>query len=285
MRFSIICIALLTAFAASATGAAAQSTLSPSASPPAAASTPATINDSTSITGSTSSAYVLGRDDVIDVGLLGRTDFGGRARVQADGSIQLPLIGKLPAAEHTTAELSDQVRKALQTGGYFADPIVSIEVVSYSARYVTVLGAVGAPGLIPINKPYRLSEILARVGGVRDTAADYLVLRPEKGAEKQYKIKDLATGDLTQDPYVQAGDKIYSPLAETFYIYGQVHSPGVYALVNEMTVRMAIAKSGGLTEQGNDKSVDVTRGGKKMKLDIAGKLQPGDVVVVKERLF
>ena len=233
----------------------------------------------------TSSAYILGRDDVIEVSLLGRTDFGGRARVQADGTIQLPLIGKVTAAELSTAELADAVRARLQTGGFFADPIVNIEVSSYASRYVTVLGAVGSPGLVPINRPYRLSEILARVGGVRGDAADYLVVRSAKGEERHLPIRELATGDAQQDPYVVAGDKIYSPVADVFYIYGQVRSPGAYPLASEMTVRMAIAKSGGLTDSGSDKKIDVTRSGKKAKLDASAKLLAGDVLFVGERMF
>src|SRR5262245_30878610 len=42
---------------------------------------------------SASSAYILGRDDAVQVGMLGGGGFGGTTRVQADGTIQLPLIG------------------------------------------------------------------------------------------------------------------------------------------------------------------------------------------------
>lgn len=232
-----------------------------------------------------SSAYVLGRDDTLEIGLLGRTDFGGRARVQADGTIQLQFVGKIQAADRTTAELADAIRKALQAGGYFSDPVVTVEVSGYASRYVTVLGAVGSPGLIPMNRPYRLSEILARVGGVRDGAADYIVVRSAAGQEKRLLVRDLATGDANQDPFVTAGDKIYAPAAEIFYIYGQVNSPGAYPLQSGMTVRMAIAKAGGLTESGSDKKVDANRGGKKTRVDIASEVQAGDVLVVGERLF
>lgn len=253
--------------------------------PATAAAPPAPVAPSgPSVEGATT-AYILGRDDVVEVGLLGRTDFGGRARVQADGTIQLPFIGKVPAADRTTSELGDAVRAALQAGGYFADPVVTVEVVGYASRYVTVLGAVGAPGLIPINRPYRLSEILARVGGPRDNAADYIVVRSDDGGEKRYLIKDLSMGDVSQDPRVAAGDKIYVPTAELYYIYGQVNSPGAYSLQSDMTVRMAIAKGGGLTASGSDKKIDVTRAGNKEKIDIGAKIEPGDVLVVGERLF
>jgi polysaccharide export outer membrane protein len=246
---------------------------------------PGAAVSATGVADTGSSAYVLGRDDVVQVGLLGRNDFGGRARVQADGTVQLQFVGKIAAADHTTAELAETVRKALQAGQFFSDPVVTVEVVGYASRYVTVLGAIGAPGLVPINRPYRLSEILARVGGVRDGGADYIVVRPERGAEKKYLVRDLATGDLSQDPYVAAGDKIFVPSAETFYIYGQVNSPGVYPLQSGMTLRMAIARAGGLGESGSDKKADVTRAGKKVRIKLDEAVQPGDVVVIGERLF
>lgn len=256
-------------------------------SQPAAGAAPAASQPapSTGVTEGASSGYVLGRDDVVEVGLLGRTDFGGRARVQADGTIQLPFIGKVQAAEKTTSDLSETVRKALQTGGFFADPVVTVEVVGYASRYVTVLGAVGSPGLVPINRPYRLSEILARVGGVRDGAADYLIVTSASGEEKRLLIRELAAGDLSRDPYVTPGDKLYSPQAETFYIYGQVNGPGAYPIQTGMTVRMALAKAGGLTQQGSDKKVTATRAGKKVKLNLAEDVKAGDVIVVGERLF
>lgn len=255
------------------------------AAQPAGASQPAATAAVAASPGPASSAYILGRDDVIEVGLLGRTDFGGRARVQADGTIQLPFIGKVSAADKTTSELSDTIRKALQTGGFFSDPVVTIEVMSYASRYVTVLGAVSSPGLVPINRPYRLSEILARVGGVRDGAADYLIVRSDNGMEKRPLIRELATGDVNQDPFVTPGDKIYAPMAEVFYISGQVNSPGAYPLLSGMTVRMALAKAAGLSESGSDKKIDVNRGGKKIKVKLDDKIEPGDVMVVGERLF
>lgn len=279
MRLENLCIAIVAVLTFGLIAPALAQAQSTGQSQPAAGPAMQTVGEGTS------GAYILGRDDVVEVSLLGRNDFGGRARVQADGTIQLSLIGKIIAAEHTTAELSDTVRKQLQTGGYFADPIVNVEVVSYASRYVTVLGAVGQPGLVPINRPYRLSEILARVGGVRADAADYLVVRSEKGEERHLLIRELATGDASQDPYVAAGDKIYSPVADVYYVYGQINAPGVYPLATDMTVRMAIAKGGGLTESGSDKKVEVTRGGKKTKLDIGAKLLPGDVLFIGERMF
>lgn len=229
--------------------------------------------------------YVLGPEDVIEVDVLGRADFKTRAKLGADGTIQLPLIGRLAASERTARVLGEQIRKDLQDGGYFANPIVNVEVVSYASRYVTVLGAVGSPGLVPVNREYRVSEIIARVGGVRDTGADYVILRRQNAPEQRLSVKALATGDPAQDPIVLAGDKIFSPVADLFYISGQVNSPGSFPMLSDMTLRMAIARSGGLTPSGSDKRVTVTRKGEKVKLGLSDKIEAGDVIVVGERLF
>ena len=230
--------------------------------------------------------YILGPSDVVEIQVLGRADFTTRARIDQDGTIQLPYLGAVNAAHKTTAELSDQIKKALETGGYFSNPILSIEIVGFASRYVTVLGDVGAPGLIPVDRPYRLSEILARVGGGREDAADYVVVRSEKGAERHLSVKTLATGDEALDPYVSPGDKIFSPKADLIYVSGQVKTPGVFPLETGMTLRMAIARGGGVTDLGTDHRVKVTGpDGKPLKIGLDEKVGAGDVIVVGERLF
>ena len=230
--------------------------------------------------------YVLGPDDIIEVDVLGRADFKVRTKIGQDGAIKLPFIDSIAAANKTVGQLSLDVSKALEAGGYFAHPIVNVEVVSYASRYVIVLGSVGTPGLVPVDRPYRLSEIIARVGGIRPEGADYVVLRPENGPERRLSITSLATGDASQDPVVTPGDKIFSPMAEVFYVSGQVKTPGAYPVLAGMTLRMAIAKGGGLTDIGSDRGVKVThKGGKVEKLDLDGKITPGDVIVIGERLF
>ncbi len=230
--------------------------------------------------------YILGPGDVIEVSVLGRTDFTTRSRIGADGTLQLPYLGPVNASNKTSSQLGDAVAGALEKGGFFAHPILKVDIVSYASRYAIVLGSVGSPGLIPIDRPYRLSEILARVGGVKEGAADFVILRSEKGEERRLSISTLATGDASQDPFVSPGDKVFSPLAEVFYISGQIKSPGSFPLRAEMTLRMAISRGGGLTDIGSDHSVKITRKGKKLdKVDLDDQIQSGDVIVVGEKLF
>jgi polysaccharide export outer membrane protein len=230
--------------------------------------------------------YALGAGDVIEVNVLGRDDFKTRARIRPDGTILLPFLGAVSAAQRTPTELSASVAASLRSGGYYSNPVVSVDVVSYASQYVTVLGAVATPGLVPIDRAYRLSEIMARVGGTRMGGADYVVLRPTIGEEKRYNILTLATGDATQDPLVSPGDKIYVPDAELFYIYGEVNSPGAYPMMSEPTLRKAVARGGGVKPTGTTGRIRIYRQGEQIKgADLASALQPGDVIVVGERLF
>ncbi|MES2294225.1 MAG: SLBB domain-containing protein [Pseudomonadota bacterium] len=230
--------------------------------------------------------YILGSQDVIQVDALGRSDFSTKARIGADGTVQLPFLGAFPAADRTTVQLRDQIAAALQKGGFFAKPIIQVEIVSFASRYVTVLGAVGSPGLVPVERPYRLSEILARVGGVRENGADYVILRSTKGPERTLQVKDLATGDESTDPYVQPGDKIFSPTAELFYVKGQVKAPGGYPLTTNMTLVMALARGGGITDLGSDSHIKIVR--KNVTItpkDLNVKIEPNDVIDVGEGFF
>jgi polysaccharide biosynthesis/export protein len=282
---SIICLAC---FVTIATFAAQTSTMAQprSPAPPVAQSPAAAAAAAVQTPRRADDGYIIGAEDMVEVEVLGRNDFKVRGKIGADGAIQLPYIGSIPAANKTTLQLGDDVRAALEKGGYYKSPIMRVEVVGYASRYVTVLGNVGSPGLVPVDRPYRLSEILARVGGVRENGADYVVLTPEKGAVQKLSVKTLATGDRSQDPYVSPGDKIFSPQAELFYISGQVKSPGAYAISGDMTVRMAVARGGGLTDIGSEKSIKVTRtDGKVEKPGMNGQIKPGDVIVVGERLF
>jgi len=230
--------------------------------------------------------YVLGSSDVVDVSVQGRNDYNSRQRIAADGSIQLQFLGTIQAANKTARQLGDEIAAALDRGGYFTHPVVTVDVSSYASRYVVVLGNFGSPGLVPVDRPYHLSEIVARVGGVREAGADYVILRQHNGGERRLSLQALATGDSSDDPFVSPGDKIYSPPGEIFYISGQVKAPGAYTVLPNMTVRMAISRGGGLTDSGTDKRLSLTRTGKKQdRVDIDGKIQAGDVIVVGERLF
>jgi polysaccharide biosynthesis/export protein len=261
--------------------------LAPTPSPASAPALPSTAaNSGVPPETALDQSYILGPEDVIEIQIIGRSDFSVRARIAQNGTIQLPYLGTVNAADMTTQELSDQLSKSLDAGGYYSHPVLTVEIVSFASRYVTVLGEVATPGLVPIDRPYHLSELLACVGGPRGDAADHIVIRSDKGEQRQYSIEALATGDPSQDPLVAPGDKIFIPKSELFYISGQVKAPGAYSLDTGMTLRQAIARGGGLTDIGNDHGVKATtKDGKSVHLDLDSKIEAGEVIIIGEKLF
>src|SRR6185369_6244174 len=134
-----------------------------------------------------------GLGDVIEVSVVGRNDFQGRVRIGPDGSILLPLIGRMAAANLRPADLATQIRAALEKGGFYSQPVVRVEVVTVASRFVTVLGQVGSPGLVPLDRTYRLSEILAKVGAKITSGSDYVIVtRGEAGTQQRYGMAEIA---------------------------------------------------------------------------------------------
>lgn len=230
--------------------------------------------------------YILGTGDVIEVGVVGDTQGASRVQIQTDGSIQLPLIGTIKAGGTSLLQLRAMVVQALKSGGYYTNPAVNVTIVTYASRYVTVLGEVGTPGAVPIDRAYRVSDILARVGGTKASGAKLLKLRRANGQELSLEISKIATGGPDEDPLVAPGDKLFVPTAQTFYISGQVTRAGNYAVDDGLTLRKAIAVAGGLTQLGSNKKVKLIRDGKEIKgYDLEGPIQIGDVIEVGERFF
>jgi polysaccharide biosynthesis/export protein len=229
--------------------------------------------------------YVLGPDDVVEVSVLGQPEFTTRSRIRADGTIVLPYVGSTAVSGDTPVSLAKRISGVLKAGGYYSNPIVSVEIAGFASRYVIVLGAVAQPGLQPVDRPYRVSEIVARAGGIRGDGAEFVIVRREKGGELKLPFEKLATGDATDDPFVLPGDKVYVPPAETYYIYGQINAPGVYPIRDKLTLRKAIARGGGLGAAGSEKKISVYRDGKKTALALDGPILPDDVVVIGQRSF
>ena len=232
-----------------------------------------------------SEGYVLGPGDVIEVSVLGRDEFKPRVQVQVDGTVQLPYLRSVEAANLTVLQLRDRVSRMLEDGGYYVDPAVNVAVVSYASRYVTVLGEFATPGIVPVDRAYRVSEILARVGGARQTAGDEVFLRRANGQELRLPLTAIASGGPEQDPFVEPGDKLYLAEAPQFYVYGQVGAPGTYRIERGMTVRMALARSGGLTDRGSAKKIALYRGDTKVKATLDTLIGPDDTLYVGERFF
>lgn len=229
--------------------------------------------------------YVLGAGDTIDVAVIDSPDYKARVTVDPDGTVVLPLLGRTPAAGRTPIQLREDLRTRLISGGFFVRPEVSVTLVTAISRYATILGEISTPGLVALDRPYHLSEVVARAGGVKNASNDTISLTTAGGETKSYSLRVAATSGGDADPLVQPGDKIFVAPAQNFYIYGQVSSPGTYAIEPGMTVRQALARGGGLTALGTEKKIKLHRGDREFKASLDEKIQPNDTITIGERFF
>jgi polysaccharide export outer membrane protein len=230
--------------------------------------------------------YVLGPNDGLSVVVYGQTEFNVTTRVKPDGTIVVPLIGKVQAQGKTVLTLADEMTRRLVQGNFLRDPIVNIEVTEYASSYVRVAGKVGSPGLVPLDRSNRLLDILLRSGWVQDVGSEIIyVRRATGGQEVQVSTKDLARGTVA-DVVLQPGDTVFVPPSELVYLTGAVAAPGSYPLKRDMTVSEVVAMAGGVGPTGSSGKFGLKRGDAK-EIDVTGseKLQAGDVIRIRERLF
>lgn len=230
--------------------------------------------------------YQIGPEDVIEVDVLGQSDFRSRVKVKSDGTIPLPYIGNVEAQGYTAITLAQAVASRLKAAGIFAEPVVNVEIVSYASRYIIALGEVGSTGIVPVDRAYRLSEIIARVGGIKGTGTNYVILTRPGQPGMKFMFENLAKGTEQDDPMVQPGDKIFVPKAEVYYMTGAINSSGEFALNEALTIRKAIARAGGVKPEGSMNKVKIFRQGREIKrVNLETLVQPGDSIVIGERIF
>lgn len=243
-----------------------------------AAASPATAQPSTA-------GYILGINDEIQVSVFGARPLDVKTRIKEDGTITLPLLGEVSAKGMTTGALAGNIATKLKRGGYFVDPVVNVEVVSFVSNAVTAFGSLQQPGVYPLDRSQSVAMMLARAGGARPDAADYLILRRPGQPDKRISLADLATDNGTGAP-LAPGDTIFVPAAPVLFIYGQVHNPGKIVMRSGMTLRQALAEAGGPTLAGSQRKITLNRGASTMKrVDLDIEVQPGDVFYINEKLF
>jgi polysaccharide export outer membrane protein len=88
-------------------------------------------------------AYTLDSGDKLRIVVFGQDGITNSYIVGADGNVNLPLVGSVPARGFTTQQLSQMISERLKQG-YVREPHVSVEVDTY--RPFFILGEVTTPG-------------------------------------------------------------------------------------------------------------------------------------------
>ncbi len=131
-------------------------------------------------------------------------------RVDTDGNIDFPILGKLHVEGLKVSEVTGLIRDRIIEGKYIKDPVVSLEFLNF--KY-SVLGAVGSAGTYTVDGDrVTLLEAIAKAGDIsqRGRVDCVKVIREQNGQRVVY-AHDLRSKSLFESPcfYLQQNDIVY----------------------------------------------------------------------------
>ena len=200
----------------------------------------------------------IGRDDLIGITVYDSPELTRTVRVDSDGVIRLPMLQKhIQAAGLYPSELENAITTALTNENVLVDPIVTVSVVEYRSRPITVVGAVKSPLTFQATGTVTLLDAISRAGGLAENAgAEILVSRQPSGMSdksvtlvQRIPVYGLMGGDNPSlNLQLEGGEEVRVPEAGQVYVLGDVKKPGAFFITDgsESSVMKALALSEGL---------------------------------------
>jgi len=124
-----------------------------------------------------SADYVIAAGDVVSVRVFGQDAMSTHAKVRSDGKISMPFLGDVLVLGKPPAVVAREMEGGLKN--FINSPNVTVTVDEFQATTVTVLGEVGKPGTVAIERNAGVLQALANAGGLTENASreDIYVLR------------------------------------------------------------------------------------------------------------
>jgi polysaccharide export outer membrane protein len=206
--------------------------------------------------------YRLGADDGIAITVRQAPELNVTVRVAADGTISLPLIGTIAAAQLTITELDLAIEARLKER-FIREPDVTVAVTDARSHGVSVVGAVNKPGVHQVPPAGTLLDVIALAGGVTPDAGDtILITRAGDPAPIAVKLTEVLSATAANSR-INPGDVVNVQTAGLVYVMGAVKKPGAFAIRGNagVTVLRALAYGEGTTSLAAQRDAIVLRVG------------------------
>jgi polysaccharide export outer membrane protein len=171
----------------------------------------------------TRASYAIANSDRLRITIYQEEDLSCFSRVDANGLINLPLIGEVSVAGKTVVEAQHLIEAAYRDGRYLVKPQVTINIEEYAPREVSIDGKVRNPGRfpLPIEANMTVLDLVTKAGGLLDTAKGtaITVTRISKDGKKEVFTVDVESLMKGRDKAkatdnsltLQPGDIVYVP--------------------------------------------------------------------------
>ena len=255
-----------------------------------------------------SAEYKIGPKDLLEITVLGVQEINKLVvRVSEEGRITLPLLGEVDVGDLSKFEVEKKLTE-LAGEKIVLKPQVTVHILEYLSRRVSVVGAVEKPG--PFELLGRRTVLCDPVRGGRPDPGrgrgDHHHPPAPGGDSTSIRISIdglFVKGDPKLNIVLEPGDVINVPVDKLvpIYVFGQVKNPGALQVKRSSlpTLTQAIAQAGGFTDRANRKRVQIRRKdatGKELEINVnvrnilKGKIKDiplldNDTVYVPESLF
>jgi polysaccharide export outer membrane protein len=156
----------------------------------------------------------LGPGDLFEVRVYGEEELTAQYRIEADGSIDFPFLGRLEVAGSTPREVADVIADGLRERQILREPQVTVFVAESNSLRITVMGAVARPGTFPVVPGMTAVQAVSMAGGFTALASqnDTVLTRREGEQVRRYPVPMRRISDGREpDVEVRGGDIIFVP--------------------------------------------------------------------------
>lgn len=156
----------------------------------------------------------LAAGDLFDVRVYGEPDLTINYRVEQDGMIDYPYIGRVEVADLEPTAIADLLETRLREEGILVNPQVSVLVTEYASKRINITGAVRNPGNYSVVPGLTGLQAVGLAGGTTDLANrdGAIVTRRVSGELRRYSLPlDQIRVGRSEDFHIRANDIIYVP--------------------------------------------------------------------------
>ena len=214
------------------------------------------------------------------------------------GKLIIPKIGPISVLGKTLGDVDREVNERMRK--VYKSAEVSINLIRFRQFKVLVYGAVNKPKFVKMAPVSRFYEAINGAGGLQKYADPERSVLIRNGNSKNIFLKEfLLKGDLTNNPQLIDGDKIYVPFlnitpdkqadymeydnSNKILVTGFVFRPGAHYFRPGFSVKDYIALSGGSLDVGAvNRVIILKKDGTTTTLANNNIVEPGDIIEVPE---
>ena len=167
------------------------------------------IESFTAVSTPGNTAYKIGPQDVLEVSVFKVAELSRSVQVADSGTVNLPLVGEIPASGKTAQEVEQDLTKKLGAK-YLQSPQVTVFVKEYNSQRVTIEGAVKKPGVYPVRGKTSLLQFIAMAEGLDPAAHSEVVIFRQGDGKRvagRFDVDEIRAG-RADDPAIRQGDVI-----------------------------------------------------------------------------